>query len=111
MTCPTRTYYYSSGEIWGQDWLVNGLPHKTNGPAHIIYNPNGEIEFEQWYLNGKLHRKDGPASISYHESGEITVDAWFLNGKRIYPDEWLKDHGYKWPLTEDQQTELLLRFR
>ena len=83
MTCPTRTYYYNSGEIWYQNWLVNGLPHKTDGPA-IIY---------------------------YYRSGKIAVDGWFLNGKRIYPDNWLKENNYKWPLTEDQQTELLLRFR
>ena len=111
MTCPTRTYYYRSGEIWGQTWLVNGLPHKTNGPAYIIYNPNGEIEFEQWYLNGKLHRTDGPAVIDYYESGKIAVAGWFLNGKRIYPDNWLKENEYKYPLAENQQTELLLRFR
>ena len=110
MTCPTRTYYYSSGEIESKKWLVNGLPHKTDGPARIGYYPNGKIEFEQWYLNGESHRTEGPAFTLYKVSGEIKSEFWWLNGLRIHPEDWLEENDYEWPLDQNQQIELLLRF-
>ena len=55
-----------------KEYKVNGVLHRTDGPARIL--PNG---VEEWYLNGKLHREDGPAIV--YNNGE---EEWYLYGKR-----------------------------
>ena len=110
MTEPVISHYYS-GEILTKSWYLNGERHRIDGPARIVYTPSGETRVEYWYLNGEKHRTDGPAEIFYNNPREIIDTSWYLNGDEIYPEEWLKENGYKWPLTEDQQTDLLLTFR
>ena len=61
-------------------------------------------------MNGKRHRTDGPAYIGRYETGEIYDCEWFLNGKDVYPEDWLEENGYKWPLTKEQEIEFLLVF-
>ena len=102
--------YYQTGEISSEYWYVNGVPHRTDGPAMIVYYPSGKIKFTEWLVNGKYHRIDGPAQIFYQETGEIKSEYWHLNDKDIYPKRWLEENGYKWPLNKQQQIELLLRF-
>ena len=110
--CPAYIWYYRSKRIGIKEWYMHGNLHREGKPAVIQYHTSGKISGEQWYLNGKYHRIDGPAYIGYYESNTRMVSGqfWHLNGLRIYPEEWLKENGYEWPLTEDQQTELILRF-
>ena len=58
-----------------QVWYLNGLRHRTDGPAAIY--PNG---YQAWYLNDLRHREDGPAII--RPDG---TQVWYLNGIRIDP--------------------------
>ncbi|MEZ0262811.1 MAG: hypothetical protein ACAH80_17530 [Alphaproteobacteria bacterium] len=51
-------------------WLVNGEPHREDGPA--VEYKNGSKE---WHLYGQLHREDGPA-IEFIDG----YRAWFING-------------------------------
>ena len=108
---PAYTRYFKSGKIEFQSWFLNGKRHRNDGPSSIGYYLNGEIEFEHWHLNNKLHRTDGPAVVHYNKSGKIISKCWWINGSSIYPNEWLKENGYKWPLTKEQETEFLLVFR
>ena len=101
--------YYDSGKVWIKEWYLNDQLHRTDGPAVIEYFHSGEVWIKEWYLNGEQHRTDGPASISNYQTGEIVYE-WYLNDKEIYPENWLQENGYEWPLTDDQQTELLLMF-
>ena len=103
-------FEFEDVKIEREQWYLNGKLHREKDPAYIKYLYSGEIDYEEWWVNGNLHRTDGPAFIEYSESGKIEIEEWYLNGEDIYLDEWLKEHGYKWPLTEDQQTELLLTF-
>ena len=103
---PAILYYFESGEISLEYWFQNGKCHREDGPAYIDYYKSGKIDYEEWYLHGKLHRTDGPAIIQHKTSRK----KWFLRRVRIHPEEWLEENNYKWPLSEDQQTELLLRF-
>ena len=108
---PAYILYQSSGEISVTQWWLNGRLHRTDGPANAGFKISGKMDFEGWYLNGKLHRTDGPAHIIYNPSVDIIFHSfWYLYGKEIFPFQWLKENGYKWPLTKDQQTELLLMF-
>ncbi len=51
------------------DWLKNGIPHRTDGPARIFKDGN-----TSWYKDGRLHRTNGPAV----ESEGITE--WWVEG-------------------------------
>jgi hypothetical protein len=62
-------------------WLINGLYHRTDGPA-IINSFLGK----SWWINGNLHRDDGPADISL--DGE---EKYFLNGKEYTKEDWLEE--------------------
>ena len=59
---------YSDGSI---EWLLNGLYHRTDGPA-CEYSNGTKI----WYLNGERHRENGPA----YDCLDGTKH-WYLNGK------------------------------
>ena len=109
MTNPKREYY-SSGKIESEQWYLNGKLHREDGPAYIKYLYSGELWIKEWYLNDQLHRINGPAIIEYLYSGEVGYEEWHLNGEEIYPEDWLKEHRYEWPLTKDQQIELILTF-
>jgi len=54
-----------------KEWRVNGQRHRVDGPA--VEHPNGDFD---WWLNGELHRTDGPAVI--REDG---TKKWYLNGR------------------------------
>ena len=103
-----KKLYYGSGEIQSETWYHNNKLHRDDGPARVAYLPSGEIHSENWYLNNKLHRTDGPAVVHYNKSGKIIAKCWWINGSSIYPNEWLKENNYTWPLNKNQQTELIL---
>ena len=110
MTEPVISHY-NSGEILTKAWYLNGERHRKDGPARILYFPSGQIRSEYWYSNGYKNRTDGPAEIFYDKTGEIIDISWYLNGEEIYPEDWLKENGYEWTLSKNQQTDLLLIFR
>ena len=65
-----------------EEWRLNGLLHRVDGPAEIYYRENGKIWWKNWYLKGKRHRIDGPARISYID--DIVCDkTWYINGEEI----------------------------
>ena len=106
---------YFLGKVLVEGWFLNGKYHRTDGPAYTLYYscgtfPRDTVERESWFLNGQQHRTDGPADIWYFPPNEIESKSWYLNDNEIFPEDWLKENNYKWPLNEQQQTELLLRF-
>ena len=104
-------YFDSPGkEICNEYWYLYGKRHREDGPAGITYHKSGKIESEIWYLNDYLHRIDGPTEIWYNPSEKFQYNAWYLRHKRIHPERWLKENNYKWPLNNNQQIELILRF-
>ena len=56
-------------------WLLNGLLHRTDGPAREWADGSKE-----WWVNGLLHRTDGPA-IEWSNGSK----SWFLNGIVVNP--------------------------
>ena len=58
------------------EWWRNGLRHRIDGPAMTW--PNGKSEY---WVNGRLHRPDGPAIIYEDETYE-----WWLDGKQLDED-------------------------
>lgn len=72
--------YGDCGQIMKEDWLVDGMRSRNDGPALVKYYENGKIKHEEWYKNDILHRDDGPASIMYYKDGERKCEQWFLDG-------------------------------
>jgi len=80
-------------------WLLNGIPHREDGPA--IEYANGTKE---WFLNGKRHREDGPA-IERANGDKV----WFLNNKLHREDGPAVEraNGFKeWWLNDKEATAL-----
>ena len=106
-------------------WYVNGLLHRTDGPATIY--PNGD---EEWWINGKLHRTDGPAIIwpdgrqewylngyIHRADGPAAIDAdgtleWWINGNNINTlvEKWLQTQQISFPFNDEEKTQFTLTF-
>jgi hypothetical protein len=54
-------------------WYLNGLLHRTDGPA--MERPNGT---RAWFAHGQLHRTTGPA-VEYAD-GDCE---WYINGQQV----------------------------
>ena len=81
--------YWDNGNVYREQWHLNGDFHRADGPAIIQYYVSGNIREDFWYLNDELHRVDGPAYIYYNKSGKIEREYWYLNGKESNHKEWL----------------------
>jgi hypothetical protein len=62
-------------------YRLNGVPHRTNGPAFEWLNGDWS-----WALHGKIHRYYGLAGSNamidiFHESRKIKF--WVLHGERV----------------------------
>lgn len=59
---------FSYDDKKGEEWRLNGLLHRDDGPARIYSNGT-----KQYYKHGYLHRVGGPAVQANHEYCKKTV--------------------------------------
>jgi hypothetical protein len=59
-------------------YKVNGIFHRSDGPAHIITKPNG-YHHVRYYCAGMRHRLDGPAIIVNNPNGYYVSQYWYKN--------------------------------
>lgn len=71
-------------------YTIDGILHRSNGPAKIHHNSVFGLCNESWYNIGLLHRIDGPAVFVYSEMGTIWKQEWYHKGKKI--PYWFKKH-------------------
>jgi hypothetical protein len=96
------TIYRISDNGSQQEWRVNDMLHREDGPAYIctssdhvseVWYKHGECHCEdrpaliwwegkEWWLNGKRHREDGPA-VTLLDGSCI----WYHHGKQIDPPD------------------------
>ena len=76
--------YYKSGKIHLEEYLVNGIYHRLDGPACIWHYEDGQIQKECYYINRDIHRLDGPAIIWYYEDGKIKEEYYHLHNNYLY---------------------------
>ena len=90
-----------------QEWYLNGLLHRIGGPA-IIWSSGDQ----EWYVNGVRHREDGPATIFPQRDGYLGNQFWYLNGKNVTNTvkKWMKNQNKKWPWDDETQTQFMLTF-
>lgn len=61
-------------------WLLDGVLHRTNGPAQRYKG------VDMWLAFGKLHRIGGPAEISVEHRVSMIGASWWIYG--IPVDSW-----------------------
>jgi hypothetical protein len=83
-----------------QAWYMHGRRHRTDGPAMIFSDGN-----QSWWWHGKLHRTDGPAVINPEG-----VNEWWINGvnKTIDIESWMKQKRITWPWDAETQIEFVI---
>ena len=50
--------FYDNGQIYFEEYRLNGKPHNENGPAARSWWKNGKIRHEQYWINGKQLSKE-----------------------------------------------------
>ena len=53
----------------------------------VLRREDGTVEREEWRLDGLLHRADGPAKVEYWTDGSVKHETWHLTGRRLRPAE------------------------
>ena len=83
---PAVIWYHDNGQVECEAWLVNGQGQRLDGPAWVEYNAIGQVEREGWLVDGKCHRLDGPAQVEYHDNGQVAGERWYYEGKEVTPE-------------------------
>lgn len=87
-------FSYNDGSIHLKLYRVGDLMylHRLAGPAKTIYYTTGQVGTEEYFVNGLRHREEGPAIIDYTISGIVKYKAYHLSGLAVpvFSDEELK---------------------
>jgi hypothetical protein len=122
MTMESVMYINEYGD---QEWYVNGMLHRIDGPA--VIKPNGS---QYWWVDGKRHRTDGPAIIEaeglqiwmvnyqFHRTDGPAVihpngsQEWWIKDLNITDEvtRWMRKQKVKWPWNEEIQVQFALTF-
>lgn len=76
------------GQLKLEQYYVNGVFHREDGPAISAYRKSGKIKLENYFCEHKYHREDGPSLIRYHKNGKIKQEIWYthdMKGRKDNP--------------------------
>ena len=82
----TTMQWYANGTPACESWMVDGKPHRTDGPSTQQWFPDGTIGIESWEVDGKYHRTDGPAVRQWGNDGSLHIESWYTEGKFHHTD-------------------------
>lgn len=91
---------YDDGYIKRITHTYKNKLHNENGPATISYLSDGTRYREEYWINGIRHRSDGPAFIQY-DTSDVCRELYFYNGiqcdvnKTLYEYDDLKLQIYQ----------------
>lgn len=71
-------------DIVRQEWYMDGVLHRDNGPAIKLFN--NQICQEHWYQQGLLHREDEPAIIYKNQYNRILESFYYYEGQAHLED-------------------------
>lgn len=80
-----RQWFYSTGQLYSEEYCLNGVRHNPNGPAIREWYASGQLLCEYYYLNGNLHNPNGPAVRHWYQNGGLTCEYYYLNGESRNP--------------------------
>ncbi|MFS2318908.1 hypothetical protein RMQ97_13305 [Maricaulis sp. D1M11] len=83
-----------------EEWLIDGLLHRNDGPAITVTDSDGIAVLEAWFQNGLLHREDGPSQIERDMQTErVVTELWHSrgqlhreNGPAVINTDWETGH-------------------
>ena len=78
-----------SGQRISEDWTLNGVSHRIDGPAHQVFDvESSRLVVAAYYLDGRHHRLDGPAIQFFSEtSGNVVEESWYVDGELHRDDD------------------------
>jgi len=68
--------YYDNGQLYYEEYHLNGELHNINAPASKGWYKNGQLSYKVYRTNGKLHNTTGPAYIGWHKDGKLHIEYW-----------------------------------
>lgn len=74
-TSSKETYQGRVNRFGVEEWKMDGLLHRENGPARIFQDGRKE-----WYWKGKIHRNGGPAITDAKGIHRVPEEGWFILG-------------------------------
>ena len=80
-----------NGLLKYESWAINGMAHRTDGPAVTELLDGRKIE--TWIYHDAVHRLDGPAHLSTDKKNNVEKD-WYVHGEKLNNFDW-------WPKTEE----------
>ena len=85
MAAEVVEYFHANGRPWYRQTLVNGMPHRTDGPAREEWDSAGRRIYRAFWVNGKRHNTDGPAweQWQWHMDGHLSFGEFWINGEKL----------------------------
>ncbi len=75
-------YYEDYGETT-QEFYKNYYRHRDNDEPAYIQVKNCSTMIQEWYVDGLLHREDGPARMCEHDEQGICITEYYRYGIKI----------------------------
>jgi len=78
-----EVYYQDYGENT-QEFYKNNYRHRDNDEPAFIKVKNCSTVIQEWYVEGLLHRDEGPARTCEYEEEGIYIHEFYKNGEKIF---------------------------
>jgi len=63
-----KVTYWLNGQKKSESYLVNGIWHRTDGPAVTWWFGNGQKVYEEYWINGQQYSKEDFETSWEHQS-------------------------------------------
>jgi antitoxin component YwqK of YwqJK toxin-antitoxin module len=50
--------YFDNGQLWHEEYWIDGELHNTNGPAYRYWDKNGKLTHDEYWVNGEQLTKE-----------------------------------------------------
>ena len=80
--------FWSNGRLRYRKFSLDGMAHRTDGPAWEDWDHNGRLSYREFDVNGRRHRTDGPAAEWWDTQGRLENRDFWVNG------EWMSEKAF-----------------
>ena len=81
-------HWYEKGQLWRQEYFINGRRHNEQGPALERWFENGQLGWQEYYINGQRHNEQGPAFKHWDKNGQLWMQEYWIEGKELTETEF-----------------------
>jgi len=101
MTSKVFEKVHYNGRLRKRKYKLNGMLHRTDGPAWEEWDTKGRLIYRVFYVNGLLHGTDGPALEWRNKQGECIYRVFSVNDEVLSYEAFLA-----WQERQQRQREL-----